>query len=295
MLFKNLQLYSIANSFQPHVRDVEAALQKRPLLECSALAMQSFGWAPVSPGWPVAIQHGHHLLMSLGILERMLPASAIKREAKARAEILERQQGFRVGRKQLRDLEDKVADELRPRALAKEKRVLVWIDLGAQTLAVDTASPKVADLVTSMLRTDLGELPIVPLMTQTGAGGAMTNWLMAGAAPAEHGLSIDQDCELVGGGAGEATVRYARHDLHGAEVRSLIQGGKQVRQLGLSWRDRAAFVLTDRLVIKRVQDQQIVEQAADGVDAFSAELELTFGTLSGVIGGVVDALGGIAG
>jgi recombination associated protein RdgC len=296
--FRNLQLYSISPEWARTPGDIEEALAKHPLMPCGALAMESHGWVQPHEESGLVFARNRQVMLSLGMQQRLLPASVINQATKLKARELERQQGFKVGRKQLRDLKDRVADELRPRAFVKEKTVRLWIDLRHNRLAVDTSSPKVADHVTSMLRTDLGELPIVPLTTQTGPGGAMTNWLMSGAAPGRQGFAINQDCELVGGGAEEATVRYARHDLHGAEVRSLIQGGKQVRQLGLVWRDRLSLVLTDKLVIKRIRPEAMDSADADAgmpenvAERFEADFALMTGEFSGLLNDLVEALGG---
>lgn len=297
--FRNLQVYTLEPSFTATPAGIEEALSRHPLLPVSAAAMESHGWvAPVDNG-SVVYNRNQQLLLSLGMQMRLLPASVINQAVKQKASELEKQQGFKVGKKQLRDLKNRVADELRPRAFVKQKNARVWIDLKNRRLAVDTASPKLADHVTSLLRNDLGELPIVPLSTQNGAGPAMTMWLMTQNAPGREGFWIDQDCELVGGGTEQSVVRYARHDLNGAEVRSLIQGGKQVRQLGLLWRDRLSLVLTDKLAIKRLKPQLMDTADADAgmpenpEERFEADFALMTGEFTAMLDDLVTALGGL--
>ena len=109
-------------------------------------------------------------------LMTLLPAAVINQQVKERAAALEKKQGFAPGRKQLRDLKDRVADELRPRAFVREKSVRAWLDLSAHRLIVDSGSPKVAENLASVLRNDLGELPAIPLETQESAGAAKGSW-----------------------------------------------------------------------------------------------------------------------
>ena len=297
--FRNLQVYSIDPDWSATPGSIDEALSRHPLLPVSAAAMDSHGWVPPHEESGAVFARGKQLLIALGMQQRLLPASVINQVAKQKARELEKQQGFAPGRKQLRDLKNRVADELRPKAFVKEKTVRAWVDLERRRLVVDCASPKVADHVTGMLRNALGELPIYPLATQVSPAGAMTNWLMGNAAPAKQGLAIDQDCELVGGGAEQATVRYARHDLNGAEVRSLIQGGKQVRQLGLVWRDRLSFVLTDKLLVKRLRSETMdtpdaeVGMPENERERFEADFALMSGDCAAVLDDLVAALGGM--
>ena len=72
------------------------------------------------------------------------------------------------------------------------------------------------------------------------------------AAPRD-GLALDQDLTLMTADGTKSTVRYTRHALDLREIRSHLEGGKYPAQLGLCWNDRVAFMLTEKLAIKRVQ------------------------------------------
>lgn len=297
--FKNLQIYTLDSHWKITPAKLEEKLAAHPLLPCSAAAMQSQGWVAPHASSGVVYSQGKQVLVTLGVQQRLLPAAVINQTVKQRAAALEKTQGFAPGRKQLRDLKDKVADELRPRAFVREKAVRAWFDLAKHRLIVDCASPKVAENLASALRNDLGELPAIPLATQTAPGEAMTDWITAGSVSAQ--FSLDQDCELVANELQKSTVRYVRHGLEGAEIRSLINGGKSVSRVGLVWRDRLALVLNDKLEVKRLRFEAMdakdpVEGSArnkDDADHFEANFTLMSGELSALVDDLLALLGGL--
>ncbi len=297
--FKNLFIYSLDSHWKITPAKLEETLAAHPLLPCSAASMQSQGWVAPHASSGVVYSQGKQVLVSLGMQQRLLPAAVINQTVKQRAAALEKTQGFAPGRKQLRDLKDRVTDELRPRAFVREKTLGAWLDLARHRLIVDTSSAKVAENLATALRNDLGELPAIPLATQTAPGEAMTTWLSAGSVSAQ--FSLDQDCELVANELQKSTVRYVRHGLEGNEIRSLIQGGKSVSRVGLVWRDRLSLVLNDKLEVKRLRFEAMdakdpVEGGGkagkDDAGLFEANFTLMTGELTSLVDDLVALLGG---
>jgi recombination associated protein RdgC len=296
--FKNLHIYTLDTAWNPTPGKLEEKLAAHPLLPCNAASMQSQGWVPPHDASGPVYSQGKQLLVALGTQQRLLPAAVINQTVKERAAALHKQQGFAPGRKQLRELKDRVADELRPRAFIRERTVRAWIDLAKHRLIVDTSSAKVAENFASVLRNDLGELPAILLETNESAGGAMTGWLAAGAVSAR--FALDQDCELIGNALSKDAVRYVRHGLDIAEIRSHIKGGKSATRVGLVWRDRLALLLTDKLLLKRLRfeameakDPGETGKPGKGEDEFEANFTLMTGELGLLVDDLIDLLGGI--
>lgn len=297
--FKNLHLFALHPAWDIGVSALEAALSAHPLLPCNAASMQSQGWLAPSPDSGCVYTQAKNQLVTLGVQQKLLPAAVINQAAKQKALEIEQQQGFALGRKQMRDLKEHIADELRPRAFVREKSIKAWLDPVQHRFIVDSPTPKIAEDVASVLRADLGEFPATPLNTQTAVGAAMTTWLLAGRVSAE--FALDQDCELVGGEQGAASIRYVRHELDGAEIRSLIKGGKTVSKLGLIWRERLSFVLTDQFAIKRLRFQAVDDDAGSDrslsreakADEFDASVTLMTGELSQLLNDLLAQLGGL--
>jgi recombination associated protein RdgC len=299
--FKNLQIFSLPQRWSIAPGKLEQTLAAHPLVACNAASMQSQGWVPPQAGSGLVYSQGKQLLVALGTQQRLLPAAVINQTVKERAEALHKKQGFAPGRKQLRDLKDNVADELRPRAFVREKTVRAWLDLSNHRLLVDSATPKVAESLATVLRNDLGELPATPLQTQKSPSAAMTAWLSSGKVPG--GFELDQDCELLGNPLSKAAVRYVRHGLDGDEIRSLIKGGKTASRVGLVWKDRLALLLADPLAVKRLrytameQDGETKGGGKTGKPAQEeeAQFEADFTLMTGELGALLDELIGLLG
>jgi len=292
--FKNLTVYALAPEWRMTAAQVEEALAKHPLIPVNSASMQSQGWVPPAPGASLVYSQGRHLLIALGIEQRILPSPVINQALKEKAAQLEQQQGFAPGRKQLRDLKDQIIDELRPRAFIRSRTVRAWLDFEHGWLIVDTSSPKLAEDLGTVLRADLGDLPATPLDTREAPSAAMTAWLATGASPPM--FLVQDDCELLADNPTKAAVRYARHSLDGPELKSLISGGKICTRVGLGWRERLSLVLTDKLAIKRVRYIDISEDEAaakkNDADAFDTDFTLMTGELSLLVADLIAALGG---
>lgn len=292
MWFKNLILFRLQQWGL-----TAAALQDKlagfALQPCSGLDMQTRGWVPPK-GDGEALVHtcGQQLLFSLGVEKKLLPATVVSQFARARAAEIEEQQGYKPGRKQMKEIKEAVTDELLPRAFVIRRRTHVWIDPVDGWLAVDAASRGKADEVVELLHKTLDGIAFAPLATALSPVSAMTGWLSGNPLPAN--FTIDQDCELRSRGEGAATVRYVRHALDEAEVSKHIQSGKEATRLGLTWADRISFVLHENLQIKRLQPLDAIKNADDPLqdDAFDADFALMSGELRKLLPEVIDLLGG---
>ncbi len=295
MWFKNLQIYRLTAPWTLTADQLEAALAPQAFAPCTSVDLQTQGW--VSPRGSGMLVHtvNRQMLLQLCTEKKLLPSTVINQVTKARAVELEEQQGFKPGRKQMKELKEQVTDELLPRAFSIQRSTRVWIDPVNGWLAVDAASPVKADEVFKLLLKSLESLPFASLRTERSPLSAMTDWLAADEAPA--GFTVDQDTELRATGEGKATVRYVRHTLEAEDVRRHIAAGKQCTRLAMTWADRVSFVLTESLAIKRVAPLDVLKENADaGVqnedERFDTDFALMTGELAKLIAELVEALGG---
>src|SRR3546814_6826552 len=132
--------------------------------------------------------------MSLRVEKKLLPSTVINQGARAKAQEIEEQQGYKPWRKQMKDIKEQVVDELRPRAFSVYRDTRVWMDMANRWLVVDAAAAAKSDEVLGALAKTLEPFPGVPLHVEQSPASMMTNWLTSGEPPA--GFSIDQDIEL---------------------------------------------------------------------------------------------------
>ncbi|EFV84117.1 recombination associated protein RdgC [Achromobacter xylosoxidans C54] len=295
MWFKNLKIYRLSAPWQLLGDDLEAALVRHAFDGGSNLEMQSFGWVPPREAGGLAHVIGGQILLTLRAGQKLLPAKVVNQVAKARAQEIEEQQGYKPGRKQMKDIKERVTDELLPRAFSVYRDTRVWIDPLNRWLVVDAAASSKADEVIGLLSKCLDPFPLENLYVAQSPASAMTGWLAEDEAP--NNFSIDQDSELRASGASRAAIRYLRHSIDADDARRHIQSGKQCTRLALTWADRISFVLTEELDIKRVAPLDVLKEGADTVatnddEKFDSDMALMTGELAKLLAELVDTLGG---
>lgn len=296
MWFRNLQVYRFPAPWDINASSLEEQLGRQAFRAASGFEMQTQGWAsPRDDGGLVHTVHGQ-MLISLCTEKKLLPASVIKEVTREKAIEAEERQGFKPGRKQLRDLKEQVTDELLPRAFSVRRRTGIWIDPANGWLVIDSSSPGKADEIVTLLNKSIDDFVVERLDTVTSPGAAMTAWLANDDVP--PGFTIDQDTELQSPVEEKATVRFVRHALDAKEVQRHIAAGKQCTRLALTWAERVSFVLTDTLVLKRVAPVDVIRETEDGQaqnddERFDADFMLMTGELQRMMADLVEALGGV--
>ena len=295
MWFRNLQIYRLGEDWNWTVERLADKLDKAAFQPCGGFDMQSCGWVPPRGNeGELLVSVNRQWLIALGVEHKLLPGSVIRQYTQSRLAELEAKQGFKPGRAQARDMREQVTAELLPRALVTRKLIYAWIDPVTRWLVVDAASPSKAEEVLDHLKLTLDDLPLRLLRTQTSPATAMTTWVAGQEAPSQ--FSIDRDCELRAPGLDKAVVRYVRHALDGKDIAAHVDDGKIATRLGMTWRDRISFVLTEQLQVKRVAFLDVLKQEAEqrtegGDDLLEANFALMSGELAALLADLTEALG----
>lgn len=295
MWFKNLQLHRLPAPWAVTPDQLEKWLAPHAFQPGNSVEKQRSGWASPRDDGALVYSINRQMLLMFRTEKKLLPASVVNQVTKARALEIEEQQGFKPGRKQLRELKEQVTDELLPRAFAIRRDTRVWIDPANGWLVIDAASQALADDVRSLLVKSIDQLPLASVRVALSPVAAMTDWLLSGEAPG--GFTVDQDAELRSNGEGGATVRYVGHALDADDMRRHIEAGKQCMRLAMTWDNRVSFVLTPSLTIKRVTPLDVIKEAADPTaqnddERFESDVTLMTGELGRMLTDLVDILGG---
>lgn len=295
-MFKNLIVFQLIK-WEETPESLEAKLAINALQPCGGLDIQTSGWLPPkAEGGPFVHQCGKHLLICLGFQKKLLPASVVNQFTKAAAAKIEEREGYKPGRKQMKEIKEAVIDELLPRAFVIRSRINAWIDTENKWLVVNTfGAIKAEDLVAKLMRSVEG-FGVCLVKTKTSPVVAMTAWLASNEAPKR--FTIDQDCELESRGEQRAKVKYSRHSLESQEISNHIQSGKDATRLALTWNDRISFVLNENFEFKRVDPLDVIKERAassvdSGDDAFDTDFALMTCEFPLLIGDLVNALGGL--
>jgi recombination associated protein RdgC len=287
MWFKNLVVYRLPADWAVSAAELEQKLTSRPLQPCSPFEMLSRGWvAPSGTGRLVHTVNQQHLI-ALGVNHKLLPASIIRQVTLERAEALAQENGFPVGRRQMRDLKMRVTEELRAKALTRRRITRAWIDPTNGWLVVDAAGAAKAEELIETLRDTLDSLAVQFIETERSPQMSMAVWLKLGEAPLR--LTIDQDLELKAANQTKATIRYSHHPLQGKDIQAHLSAGMYPTRLGLTWNDRIAFVLNEKMQIKRVEFLEISKDSAGGGDLDEAEqFDIDFTVMAGELAKLLD-------
>ncbi|WP_028357874.1 recombination-associated protein RdgC [Brackiella oedipodis] len=296
MWFKNLKIYRLNPNWHITAEALSEALQPHAFNPGNPGRDTQFGWVPVMADADLVYGLQNVLFLSLKAEKKLLPASVINQFAREKAKEVEEQQGYRPGRKQLKEIKELVTDTLLPKAFSIYRETRLYLDLEHHYLVIDAASPTKADEVISQLVKVLNPMPIQSYMTAISPSTAMTEWLYTDQAPA--GFSIDPHTEFKSTQQERATIRFANITPEQSEVAKHVESGKICSKLGLTWQDRVSFVLDDTLTLKKITPLELLSEekelgSFDETEQFDADMTLMSRTLAQLLQDLTEALGGL--
>lgn len=294
-MLKNLILYRLPKHWQITADAIGAAISPQAFAPCTSIEMEKTGWVAPRPHGGLVHSVSRQMLLCLQTEKKLLPASVVTQFVKARAAEIEEQEGFKPGRKRMKEIKEQVTDELLPRAFSLLSQTLVWIDPVNGWLAINAGSTGKAEKVLSLLIRAIERLPAEPIRVEMTPVQAMTDWLVQEDAPA--GFTIDQESELRASNEGKASIKYSNQSLEAEDVRRHVSAGKRCTKLALTWKDRISFVLNESLMIRKITPLDVLAGEINKKDGsedevFDADFALMTGEMNELIGDLVDALGG---
>ncbi len=291
MWFSNLSLLAFSEPVTTDGERLTEALGSGAFRPCTAQEPATAGWVP--PLGAAASDLVHEAdgcqLLCLQSEERLLPASVVRDAVEERAEALAEARGKPLGRAERAALKESVILELLPRAFTRRRLTYAYIDPRLQALVVDSARAGAVEAVTGALRRALGSLPVAPARPASSPAVVMTGWVGGEGPP--PGFELEDSCELRDPGE-EGVVRCRGQDLSGGEIRTHLEAGKQVTQLGLRWEQRLSFLLGEDLRLRRLRFLDVVQEHVDteALDSAAAVHDAEFALMSGELRSLVPAL-----
>jgi recombination associated protein RdgC len=289
MWFKNLQLLRLM-AWDLTLDALLAKMEPGRMAPVGKMNLGASGWVPPREGGELAEQIGDAYLIALGTESKVLPGNAIKKLVKERARELEEQQGFKPGRKQLRELKEQITDELLPTALVTTSRTQILIDPVNGWVMIDAAGKGSYDTALRFIIRSLA-LAIDTLFTKQNPVSQMTLWLTEDWTP--EGFTVDDEFVLKSGMKGTLTLKNVGEEV----AQRHVQAGATVRQMALTFNDKISFVLNESLVLKRLAPLDVAKESAKAVqdaDRFTAEGMIMVDTLRGLVSALVGDVLGVA-
>jgi recombination associated protein RdgC len=299
MWFKNLLMYRLTQGLEIDAEALESALATKPARPCASQEMSTFGFtAPLGKGDDAPLVHisGKFMLICAGKQERILPSSVVRDALKEKVEEIEADQMRKVYKKERDQIKDEIIQAFLPRAFIRKSQIFAAIDLEKNLIIVNSASPKRAEDLLSTLREVIGSLPVRPVSVKIAPAATMTEWVKTQKA-AEDFFVLDRgvfsDTHEDGG-----KISATRQDLTSEEIQLHLETGKIATQLSLAWQDKLGFVLDDKMTIKSLKFEDLLQDQAeqDGGDEALGQLDASFTlmmlTFQDFIPALLEALGG---
>src|SRR5690625_2082089 len=174
MWFKNLRNFRLKDDWKCTASELESLLSEQTFQPAGQLTEVNSGWIPPKENGNLVHDVDGQYLLALRTEKKLLPATVVNQFAKTRAIEIEDQQGYKPGRKQMKDLKEQIRDELLPKAFSLYKDTNLWIDTRNKWVAIDSASSGPADEIIGLLTKVLQPFPLTPVFTETPPASAMT-------------------------------------------------------------------------------------------------------------------------
>ncbi|SFM15631.1 recombination-associated protein RdgC [Halopseudomonas yangmingensis] len=293
MWFKNLLIYRFSQPLPFNESELLTALEKHPARPCASQETQTLGWTtPFGKHSENLLQVAQSFwLVAMRSDERILPSSVVREALNEKVEEIEQRDARKVYRKERDTLKDEVMLDLLPRAFTRSRTTLALLAPQHGWIAVDTSSHKRAEELLNLMRESTGSLPVRPINVKIAPMACMTDWVRTQQAP--EGLVIADECELRDTGEDGGTVKCKRQDLGSDEIQQHLDAGKQVSQLALHWRDKLSLVLDDKLGLRRLKFEELLQEQADeqGGEDMAGQLDATLLIMAETLAELIPSLG----
>lgn len=244
-----------------------AATEAMPFSKPTAMAAASSGFVSVDASLSDPFrQVGDVVAFAIRFDDKLLPASVVSQYVDEIVNNIDEAEGRRVGRKERKEIKERVTDDLLAKAFIKTKVVRGFVDFKNSLLAFDTSSPgKAEEMLSKLMKAfSISGEGVLPNVEYWRAGddlaSSMSTWLQTGECP--EGFTIDNKAMLYtpdGGGK----VRISDQDVTSDNLRALLGDGRECRELAMTLNDKFSFVLTSASTIKRITLTDIANNEAD--------------------------------
>lgn len=299
MWFRNLLVYRLTQDIDLAVETLEAALASKPAKPCTHQEITTYGFvAPFGKGADAPLVHASQdfLLIAARKEERILPGSVVRDALKEKVDEIEAAEMRKVYKKEREQLKDDIVQSFLPRAFIRKGVTFAAIAPKQGLILVDASSTKRAEDLLSTLREALGSLPVRPLNVKMAPTATFTDWMKN--QQASNGLQLLDECELRDAHEDGGTIRCKRQDLGSDEIQNHLAAGMLATKLSLAWADKLTLVIDDKLALKRLRFEDLLQDQAaeDGGDDALGQLDASFTlmmlTFVEFLPQLIEALGG---
>lgn len=278
---RNLTIFRSTAGWQPDLENLNNNL--------SVPGNVGFAWKVLRDGLPY-IRVGDNIILTIEHQKKLIPSSVVNAELKIRSEKMETAQGYKVGKKQKRDLKEAILIELNEKAFVTSKLINIWINLKEDLLCIETTSGAIVDDIIPLLIRELG-FKGRKLDTENLPSSLMRTLIVDGS---EGEFESGNSCVLKDIVVG-SLISYKNEDLYTEAVEKYVSAGKIPEKLEVVFRNESAFFTLDKnLVISKIviHDEEInPDLYATSEYYFDAEFTIRSGMCVEIINALLEVLG----
>lgn len=278
MFFTNLLIYRLSADSTLLPDDLEAALAQKPAIPCGSQVTSTYGFVPAlgKPQDPFVHVVQGFMLIAGQEEERILPSSVVRDALREKVTEIETAESRKIYKKEKDQLKDEIVQALLPRAFIRRTLTFAAIDSSTGLIFVNAASTKRAEELLSAVREVLGSLPVRPINVKQSPEISFTSWLKSH--EVGGGLFLLDECELRDTAEDGGIIKIKREDLSSEEVQNHLAVGKVASLLSLAWEDKLSFVLDNKLAIKHLRFEELLQSQAeqDGGDDAAGQFDASF-------------------
>lgn len=250
---KNLTIFSTHPSWIPDFSLLDKNL--------SIPGKLGYSWKVLRDGLPY-IRIGENIILTCELQKKLIPAQVVADEVKKRVTELEKEQGYKLGKKQTQDVKEAILIKLHEQAFVTSKLINVWINTKHNTLCIESTGKGLVDDVMTRLSRDI-EYHGKPIEVKNSVIGFMRHIILSDAALLGSLLRIGRNLVLQDD-ENKKQISYKNEDIVTDEIKNHLFQGKTPKRIELEiMRKCVSFEIDENLIISKINIDDIKIERSD--------------------------------
>jgi recombination associated protein RdgC len=284
----------VFNAEMPNAHDLATKLEATPFADLLSNDVQAIGFIPTQPcgeyvasfidGYAFTVRHD----------QKVVPASAIKQRLKEWEGKIEAEESRRIGRKERKELKERVTEELLTKALAKTTEITVFYDTACKYLIIPVSSRSKAQMIMTLLIKALESVKTSTIHISDVAKGvtAMLADHLSGNDAAFGDFHLGDKFQLVNKKEKVSFDQTAPTETATKGLTEALAAGFAVKSLQLVY-GAVTFNLTNEFHLKSIQFEGNTEHeaGANAADRWAHEASIQTLMMSGLLYALCELIG----
>lgn len=238
----------------PASLDVEMALENRPYEPPQGTTPTSVGFVPTGETESVLAPFAGGFAFTVRIGDKVVPGSTLKTEVAKVVAHIEKTEGRKPGRREMKDIKAEVHGSLLMRALVKESTLVGYYHIESGFLILNNTSQRLCDLaMTHLVRAvDTFKTTTIHVSVNAGLTTRLRDWLVPDEGELAFG-DFQPNGKIALASPDKRTLNIKTDTLLGntEALTEAIRAGYQVKSMGLA-NEASSFVLSDKFKFSQI-------------------------------------------